>query len=343
MNRMKLKQTMLAVCSVLMASALLLTGCNSGTRVRGDTSDDALEVGSAVVTGGTEREETEEPEETNTIPKGDKYIALTFDDGPTGNEGGRTERLLDGLKERGAHATFFLCGYRVNDYNSMMDRYLAEGHEVGNHTMNHTRMDTDTDDGGLEEVVSNNKLIESYTGEKPTVMRPVGGAYDDSVIEAMKEADMPIILWNLDTLDWKYRDAENVKNNILEQAEDGSIVLMHDLYETTVEGVLAAIDELQEQGYAFVTVSELAKLKGVDLEAGEVYSDFTYETLHPESEDDEEEEVSDEYPTEEESEDLPGTPDEYDDDEDSYPTEEESEVINDTIDDNEDGIPDYLQ
>lgn len=343
---MKLKQTMLTVCSVLMASALLLTGCGSGTKTRGDDAktDNAMEVGSAVVTGGTEREEIEkEPEKTNTIPEGDKYIALTFDDGPTGNEEGRTERLLDGLKERGAHATFFLCGYRVKDYNSMMDRYLAEGHEVGNHTMNHTRMDTDTDDGGLEEVVSNNKLIEGYTGEKPTVMRPVGGAYDDSVTEAMDEADMPIILWNLDTLDWKYRDAESVKNNILEQAEDGAIVLSHDLYETTVEGVLAAIDELQAQGYAFVTVSELAKLKGVTLEAGEVYTDFTYATLHPEPEDDEDEdEVPDEYPTEEESEDLPGTPEEYDDD-DSYPTEEEDEVINDTIDENEDGIPDDQQ
>jgi peptidoglycan/xylan/chitin deacetylase (PgdA/CDA1 family) len=102
------------------------------------------------------------------------------------------------------------------------------------------------------------------------------------MISAMKELGMPIILWNLDTVDWKYRDAESVKNHILEQAQDGSIVLEHDLYETTVEGVLAAIDELQAQGYAFVTVSELAELKGVTLEPGEIYSDFTAETLHPE-------------------------------------------------------------
>ena len=84
-----------------------------------------------------EQKKKEEQEQAAKIPKGDKYIALTFDDGPTGNEGGRTERLLDGLKQRNAHATFFLCGYRVKDFNSMMKRYLAEGHEVGNHTMDH--------------------------------------------------------------------------------------------------------------------------------------------------------------------------------------------------------------
>lgn len=233
--------------------------------------------GSAVPAGGLELQEE------NPIPKGEKYMAITFDDGPTGNEGGRTERLLDGLKARNVHATFFLCGYRVRDFNSMMNRYLAEGHEVGNHTMDHVLLDRAVSDGGLNQVGNNNDLIASYTGQKPTVMRPTGGAYNDTVIASMKQLGMPIILWNLDTLDWKYRDAASVKSRIIQGAQDGAIVLSHDLYETTVEGVLAAIDELQAQGYAFVTVSELAKLKGVTLEPGVVYSDFTYETLHPEA------------------------------------------------------------
>ena len=107
--------------------------------------------------------------------------------------------------------------------------------------------------------------------------RPCGGEYNDDVIASMKELGMPIILWNLDTLDWKYRDADSVRDHILEQAKDGSIVLEHDLYETTVDGVLQAIDILQEQGYAFVTVSELAEIKGVTLEAGKVYEDFITE------------------------------------------------------------------
>ena len=100
----------------------------------------------------------------------------------------------------------------------------------------------------------------------------------------MKELGLPIILWNVDTLDWRDRDASLVTQRIVDGAEDGAIVLEHDLYETTVEGVLDAIDELQEQGYAFVTVSELAQIKGVELKPGRVYSDFTDATLQDEEE-----------------------------------------------------------
>ncbi|MDO4287339.1 MAG: polysaccharide deacetylase family protein [Eubacteriales bacterium] len=271
----------LCLCSVLL---LGIAGC--------DAKQNTKTEGSGKITGGSaekpktqktsegsgtpEEAETVEKPETIEIPQGDKYIAFTFDDGPTGNTDGRTERLLDGLKERGVHATFFLCGYRVRDFNSMMNRYLAEGHEVGNHTMDHIRLDTQTNDGGYAQVSSNNDLIASYTGQAPTLMRPVGGAYNDDVIASMKKLGMPIILWNIDTLDWKYHDdAAVIQQRILDRARDGAIVLEHDLYEATLEGVLAAIDELQAQGYAFVTVSELAKIKGITLEPGKVYTGFT--------------------------------------------------------------------
>ena len=210
------------------------------------------------------------------IPHGDKYIALTFDDGPTGGMDGRTAHLLDGLKERNAHATFFICGYRIKDFHQVIQRYLPEGHEVGNHTMDHIRLDRQPD-GGKEQVRSNTELIKSYLGEEPTVMRPVGGAHNAATRAAMKELGLPIILWDLDTLDWKIRDAQSVKNNILSSARDGSIVLMHDLYSTTIDGVLEAMDVLKEQGYAFVTVSELAQIKGVTLEPGVVYNDMVSE------------------------------------------------------------------
>lgn len=274
---MKAKKIMAAILAAMMLCTGL-TGCGS----KNDTKDAETEQtqGSAVQTGGLEEteveKEPEQPKETNPLHDGDKYMALTFDDGPTGNEGGLTERLLDGLKERGVHSTFFMCGYRVKDFNSMMKRYLDEGHELGNHTMDHV-LAHKSSDGCYEQVKSNNELIESYTGQKPTVYRPCGGEYNDDVIASMKELGMPIILWNLDTLDWKYRDADSVRDHILEQAKDGSIVLEHDLYETTVDGVLQAIDILQEQGYAFVTVSELAEIKGVTLEAGKVYEDFITE------------------------------------------------------------------
>ncbi len=208
-------------------------------------------------------------------PKADAYVALTFDDGPTGGVSGLTAQLLDGLQERDVHATFFMCGYRIHDFHAHMARYLAEGHQLGNHTYNHpgvlTKKSADT---VYKEFEDNSLLIQSYCGEKPTVGRPVGGAYNDMVLAQMKQANLAVINWSVDTQDWKYRDAEHVKNVIVSQAKDGDIVLMHDLYSTTVQGVLEAIDILQKKNYAFVTVDELAEIKGVTLEAGKVYLGF---------------------------------------------------------------------
>ena len=216
------------------------------------------------------------------IPKADAYIALTFDDGPTGGAEGLTVRLLDALKEHNAHATFFMCGYRIKDFHTHMDRYLAEGHELGNHTMNHPTKQTLKGQSSSfvhEEVDSNSELIESYTGQKPTVMRPVGGAYDANVEECMKESGLPIINWSIDTLDWKNRDADIIYQRIVDSAQDGDIVLMHDLRQCTLDGVVRAMETLEDRGFAFVTVSELAAIKGVTLEPGEVYTDFRDSTV----------------------------------------------------------------
>lgn len=215
------------------------------------------------------------------IPQADAYIALTFDDGPTGGSSGLTVKLLDALKEHNAHATFFMCGYRIKDFHTHMDRYLGEGHEVGNHTMNHPMKTLKGQSSSFvhEEVDSNTDLIESYVGQKPTVMRPVGGAYDDNVKQCMKESGLPIINWSLDTLDWKNRDADIIYQKIVDNAQDGDIVLMHDLRQCTVDGVSRAMDTLADRGFAFVTVSELAAIKGVTLEPGEVYTDFRDETV----------------------------------------------------------------
>ncbi len=215
------------------------------------------------------------------IPKADAYIALTFDDGPTGGSDGLTVRLLDALKEHNAHATFFMCGYRIKDFHTHMDRYLAEGHELGNHTMNHPSKSLKGQSSSFvhEEIDSNSELIESYTGQKPTVMRPVGGAYDNNVKECMKESGLPIINWSVDTLDWKNRDADIIYQRIVDSAQDGDIVLMHDLRQCTLDGVVRAMETLEDRGFAFVTVSELAAIKGVTLEPGEVYTDFRDSTV----------------------------------------------------------------
>ena len=218
------------------------------------------------------------------VPEADVYIALTFDDGPTGAldgyPSGLTAYLLDGLKERGAHATFFMVGDRVNMFSSTLPRLVSEGHELGNHTMTHpmqhlTGLSTD---GIRQEITSATSVIEEKAGQPPTVLRPVGGGVNSEVKAVAKELGLPIINWDVDTQDWSIRDKESVKNAIVSKAQDGSVVLMHDLYTTSVEGVLAAIDELQsrtDKTYAFVTVSELAAVKGITLEPGVVYNGLT--------------------------------------------------------------------
>nr|WP_297283216.1 polysaccharide deacetylase family protein [uncultured Agathobaculum sp.] len=217
------------------------------------------------------------------IPDADVYIALTFDDGPTGAidgyPNGLTAYLLDGLKERGAHATFFMVGDRVNMFSSTLPRLVSEGHELGNHTMTHpmqhlTGLNTD---GIRQEISSATNTIQEKAGQAPAVLRPVGGGVNSDVKAVAKELGLPIINWNVDTQDWKNRNAQSVHDAIV-NAGDGSVVLMHDLYPTSVEGVLSAIDELQsrtDKTYAFVTVSELAAVKGIALEPGVVYNGLT--------------------------------------------------------------------
>ena len=210
--------------------------------------------------------------------------SLNYENDTVTKDGARldlTVRLLDALKEHNAHATFFMCGYRIKDFHTHMDRYLAEGHEVGNHTMNHPMksLKGQTSSFVHEEVDSNSDFIESYIGQKPTVMRPVGGAYDDNVKECMKESGLPIINWSVDTLDWQNRDADIIYQRIVDSVQDGDIVLMHDLRQCTLDGVVRAMDTLADRGFAFVTVSELAAIKGVTLEPGEVYTDFRDSTV----------------------------------------------------------------
>ncbi|MDO4270782.1 MAG: polysaccharide deacetylase family protein [Eubacteriales bacterium] len=224
------------------------------------------------------------------IPDADVYIALTFDDGPTGAgvyesyPNGLTNYLMEELAKRNAHATFFMVGNRIKMFESVLPLMAEGGHELGNHTMTHpmehlTGLDAES---VRDQVASNNDVIKQVSGYTSTVMRPVGGGVNDTVKEQMKALGMPIINWSVDTQDWKVRDKESVRSAIVNHAGDGDIVLMHDLYPTSVEGALAAIDDLQSQTgktYAFVTVSELAAIKGVTLEPGVVYNNLSDATV----------------------------------------------------------------
>ena len=194
-------------------------------------------------------------------------MALTFDDGPSKN----TIKLLDELKKRDIQATFFVVGERLDEFSDVLLREYNEGHEIGNHTWDHlnlTSADSATANASLQKTEDKvNEII--GTNIDPLIIRPTYGSVNDTV---RGYVDTPLILWSIDTLDWKSRDANAVKEQILNQACDGAIILLHDLYDTSVDGAIAAVDELTKEGYTFVTVSELFRRKGETLETGVTYT-----------------------------------------------------------------------
>ncbi|MGL3805730.1 polysaccharide deacetylase family protein [Paeniglutamicibacter sp. R2-26] len=191
-----------------------------------------------------------------------KCVALTFDDGP----GPKTGQLLDALKQADAAATFFVVGPNAEARPQMLARMLAEGHEIGNHTWNH-RVLTSLSPGSVSrEIGTVSEVVEDATGVAPTLLRPPYGATNKTV---KKVAGAPVILWDVDTLDWKVRDAKKVVSNTLRDTKPGSIVLMHDIHSSTVEAVPAILKGLAAKGYHFVTVSEL--LASVNPQDGAVY------------------------------------------------------------------------
>lgn len=188
---------------------------------------------------------TDEPHE--------KKIALTFDDGPDPKS---TVQILETLKKYDAKATFFMLGSRVEYYPDTAKAVKAAGHEIGNHSWNHPDLSKMPLQKALEEINRTTEIIQKVTGEKPTVFRPPYGAYTDQL---SKQRIPPIKLWNVDTLDWKYRDANKLLEEVKKSAGDGSTILMHDIHPSTADGLDRVMAYLQSQGYKFVTVSELGK------------------------------------------------------------------------------------
>lgn len=197
------------------------------------------------------------------IPAGEKYVALTFDDGP---RRGTTERLLDGLKERGAKATFFLIGRQVEDNAGLVTRMAEEGHQIGNHTWSHQRLDGVLPDAAAQEVTRTEAALEALLGGGEYWLRPPYGQVAEGA-----NFGVPMVKWSVDPRDWESRNTEKVTRAILDSVEPGSIILLHDIYPTSVEAALRVVDKLQEEGYWFVTVEELLWLNGVTPEAGRMY------------------------------------------------------------------------
>ena len=196
-----------------------------------------------------------------------KMVALTFDDGPSKF----SSKILDCLETNNAKATFFVVGYNINAHASVLKRAHSLGMEIGNHTMNHKNLKTLGADGIKSELRQASDAILSVTGAGPTLIRPPYGNYNSTVSSV---ADAPLIMWSIDTLDWKTRNADSTVNSILNNVKDGSVVLMHDLYSQSAEAAVRVIPELISRGYKLVTVSELARAKGISMENGKAYSSF---------------------------------------------------------------------
>lgn len=193
-----------------------------------------------------------------------KCVAITFDDGP----GAQTVELLDMLRTENAVATWFPVGQVAVDRPGMLRQIAKAGHEIGNHTWDHAQL-TLRDDASIEDEVGRTaRAIRDITGTRPRLVRPPYGAVTARVASELGRLGDPVILWDVDPLDWKYRNADHVYSSVMAQVQPGSIVLLHDIHATTVAAVPRILRALAEQGFVFVTVSELYR---GSLRPGEIY------------------------------------------------------------------------
>lgn len=199
-----------------------------------------------------------------------KYVALTFDDGPSGRY---TRTLLDGLSRRGVKATFFLCGYRMKEYPSLTQRIHAEGHEIGLHGYSHSSM-KEMDRHTLEREL-NDSLALLPSGCRPVFMRPPGGESSQTVRRVARQMDLGILSWSVDPRDWASDDAAAITAAVTSNIRSGDVILLHDMSESSVEAAFSIIDSLKKQGFSFVTAKELARLKGHSIEPGKLYRSFS--------------------------------------------------------------------
>lgn len=195
-------------------------------------------------------------------------IALTFDDGP----GKYTDALLTELEKNESHATFFMLGINVVKYPDSVKRMLEIGCELGNHSYNHPNLTQLSEEEVQEQVETTNRLISDAAGRPATVLRPPYGAVNDTVAS---NVHMPMILWSVDTLDWKTRNADKTVEHVLSHLEDGEIILFHDIYPQTVEAVTKLIPLIKEKGYQLVTVSELSQARNIKMADGTRYTNFS--------------------------------------------------------------------
>ncbi|MED3661137.1 polysaccharide deacetylase family protein [Ureibacillus sp. FSL K6-8385] len=180
-----------------------------------------------------------------------KKVALTFDDGPHPQV---TKQILDILEKHNAKATFFMLGKQVEKNRDIALEVLNRGHEIGNHSYNHPVLTKQTTSQTAWQIDHTSKVIHDVTGEYPTVFRPPYGA-TNRMVESVVE--IPVVLWTIDTYDWKYRDPNKLLPFVQAKLHDGAIILMHDIHQSTADGLESVLTYLEQEGYECVTVSEI--------------------------------------------------------------------------------------
>ena len=200
---------------------------------------------------------------------GEKAIALTFNGGPSDY----TEALLDGLRENGAKASFFVTGEKAEENPEIVKRAYKEGHLIGNGTYDNIRMPLHSLEECEESLGKTFNILENITGERTDFVR---APYGDVSAYQLKRLGVIFVGWSVSAYDWRDKDADYIYNRIMKKADDGDIILLHDTKKETVEAVLRAIPELQEQGYEFVRVDELISRNGEKIKKGTPYRSCKY-------------------------------------------------------------------
>lgn len=212
-------------------------------------------------------DKTYENEDGSRVDKNKKIIALTFDDGP----GPYTSNLVDTLLDNKTSATFFMLGKNINIYKDTVLKVHESGMEIGYHSYNHKNFKRQKLEIIKEEFDKSNSILKSITGDTFRLIRPPYGEINDKI---KNELDAAFILWDIDTMDWKYRNSDYLVNYVLDNAEAGDIILFHDIHKTSVDAIEKLLPELYVNGYQVVTVSKLAEVTDTKLEYYKSYRYF---------------------------------------------------------------------
>lgn len=270
-RRQSEKLTMLLKGSVAVAVVLVLvlTGVKIVSTVRNHKEQKQIE--EALLQKEKAAAETPATEEATPaptpVPK-DKAVALTFDDGPSRDNDGT---ILETLQANGAHATFFVLGNRARVDGDIMQMITGAGCEIASHSWDHPQLSKLKWKKVKSQIDRTDKIVAKLlNGYEISLLRPPYGSISKTMRKKIKK---PMILWSLDTEDWKSRNAKKVFNRVKKEVKDGDIILMHDIHPETAQAVKKIVPWLSEQGYDMLTVSELMARKGKNLEEGKAYLD----------------------------------------------------------------------